>query len=265
MRVDLHNHTIYCNHATGTMQEYIDRANEVGIDIFGFSCHAPMKFDEKYRMSLTNMYSYFQQLEDLKVYVKHKQYDIKILKGLEVDYILDYEYLLEDSVLNADIDYLIGSVHFIGEWGFDNPELISGWKQHGIFETWNTYLDSIQSMANTRHFQIVGHFDLPKVFGSIMPDELNKKVESTLEILHKNNLVLEVNASGLRKDIKEQYPAIGVLKKAKEIGLDITLGSDAHSVSQIGFGYETCIEILKKIGFKEVAIFNNKNKIMVSL
>ena len=45
MRVDLHNHTYYCNHAEGSMQDYIDAALREGIDIFGFSCHAPMDFD----------------------------------------------------------------------------------------------------------------------------------------------------------------------------------------------------------------------------
>ena len=32
MRVDLHNHTTLCNHATGTVEEYVQRAIELGID-----------------------------------------------------------------------------------------------------------------------------------------------------------------------------------------------------------------------------------------
>jgi len=51
LRVDLHNHTPYCNHATGSPREFVERAIEVGIDIFGFSEHAPMDFDHKYRLS----------------------------------------------------------------------------------------------------------------------------------------------------------------------------------------------------------------------
>ena len=51
MRVDLHNHTTFCNHANGTMEEYILKAIDLGIDIFGFSDHAPMDFDPKYRMT----------------------------------------------------------------------------------------------------------------------------------------------------------------------------------------------------------------------
>ena len=51
MRVDLHYHTTFCNHATGSMEDYIKIAIELKIDIFGFSCHAPMDFEPKYRMS----------------------------------------------------------------------------------------------------------------------------------------------------------------------------------------------------------------------
>ena len=51
LRIDLHNHTYLCNHASGTMEEYVQEAINKGIDIFGFSCHAPMNFDIKYRMT----------------------------------------------------------------------------------------------------------------------------------------------------------------------------------------------------------------------
>ena len=48
MRIDLHNHTVRCNHAIGSMEEYIKRAIELKIDIYGFSEHAPMEFDKHY-------------------------------------------------------------------------------------------------------------------------------------------------------------------------------------------------------------------------
>ena len=50
MKIDLHNHTIRCNHAEGTIEEYIQKAILLGIDIYGFSEHAAMDFDEKYRL-----------------------------------------------------------------------------------------------------------------------------------------------------------------------------------------------------------------------
>lgn len=51
-------------------------------------------------------------------------------------------------------------------------------------------------------------------------------------------MVLEINPAGLRKPINETYPSKQLLELAYELGIDITFGSDAHSVEQVGFMYE---------------------------
>ena len=262
MRVDLHNHTIYCNHASGSMEEYIQRAMALGIDIFGFSCHAPMDFDTKYRMSKSMLPTYLSKIEDLSTKYSDK---ITILSALEVDFILGREDLLLGSVLDSNVDYLIGSVHFLGEWGFDNPEFVGEWSRRGVEATWALYLDSVQKMAETKLFNIMGHFDLPKLFGSKIPKNMLQKVTDTLEILHKNDLVIEINAAGLRKKINEQYPSLEILKIAKEIGIDITFSSDAHAIEQVGSSYETCLKIAKSVGYTKAVYFTKKEKKYVEI
>lgn len=258
MRVDLHNHTAYCNHASGSMESYLQKASDIGIDIFGFSCHAPMNFDTKYRMSFEQLPLYFSEIPST-------YNGMEVLRALEVDYILGREDLLNEAVLRADVDYLIGSIHFLGDWGFDNPEFIGEWRNRGVFATWEAYFNSLQSMIKTGSFQIVGHFDLPKLFGNLMPESLFEKMEDTLKLMRDMDMVLEVNSAGLRKHIKEQYPSLNILKKAKDFGLDVTLCSDAHSVLDIGFGYSLCVDILKDVGFNRVAIFRKKQKYLVEL
>ena len=116
MRIDLHNHTVLCNHATGSVDEYIQRAIELGIDEYGFSDHAPMNFDPKYRMSLEQKKLYENWINEAKEKYKNQ---IKILLAYEVDYIDGF---LLDEVMKSDVDYLIGSVHFLKNknelWGF---------------------------------------------------------------------------------------------------------------------------------------------------
>lgn len=261
MRVDIHNHTTYCNHATGSIQEYVCRARELGINIFGFSCHAPMDFDSKYRMEFATLPQYIREIR----MIQESCSDMEILCALEVDYILGREDLLSQIVLESPLDYLIGSVHFLDTWGFDNPEFVGEWSKRGVRQTWNHYLDSIESMLKTGYFQIIGHLDLPKIFGSVMPSNLLLKLHDILELARDKDMVLEVNAAGLRKPIREQYPSAEILKIAKELGLDITLSSDAHSVSQIGFGYLECLQLIKCLGFRNLAIFRNKTKVLVNI
>ena len=84
MRVDLHNHTPLCNHAEGEMKEYIQKAIEVGTEYLGFSDHAPMDFDPKYRMKFEQMKEYEQEVLENKSRYKEQ---ITILLGYEVDYL----------------------------------------------------------------------------------------------------------------------------------------------------------------------------------
>ena len=65
MRVDLHNHTSLCKQASGTMEEYIQKAIKEKIDIFGFSCHNPMEVDKQYRMDFAELPFYLQQIDEL--------------------------------------------------------------------------------------------------------------------------------------------------------------------------------------------------------
>ncbi|MBD3808879.1 MAG: histidinol-phosphatase, partial [Epsilonproteobacteria bacterium] len=158
MRIDLHNHTTFCNHAQGSIEEYIQKAIELGIDIYGFSEHAPMDFDEGYRLRFEDMQKYENLVLDAKEKYKNK---IDILLGYEVDFLPRH---IDERVLSRKVDYMIGSVHFINEWGFDNPEFIGGYKTRDIDEIWQIYFDAIEEMAKSGLFDIVGHLDLIKIF-----------------------------------------------------------------------------------------------------
>ncbi len=68
-----------CNHATGSVEEYVKRAIELGIDEYGFACHAPMNFDPKYRMKLEERTLYEKWVNEAKEKYKDK---IKIFISL---------------------------------------------------------------------------------------------------------------------------------------------------------------------------------------
>lgn len=255
MRIDLHNHTTLCRHATGTIDDYITKAIEQDIAIYGFSCHAPMEFDPFFRMKLSEFPKYYEMV--LKARQKYQD-KIEILLGLEVDFIAGREDLLEKSILEAKLDYLIGSVHFLGDWGFDNPDFIGEYAKKDMAQCWKLYLNSITQMAQSGLFEIVGHFDLLKIFGYKPPEDLKPLINSTLQAIKDNQMVLEINAAGLRKPIKETYPDLEILKVVKKFEIPITFGSDAHSLDQVGFGYETCLHLAKTVGYKQAVFFKNK-------
>jgi len=218
MRVDLHNHTTRCNHAEGTIDEYIEKAIAEGIDIFGFSDHAPMDFDPRYRMG-------FEEMEDYENDVKtaREKYadQIDIRLGYEVDYLPGY---IDERVLHADVDYLIGSVHFIDKWGFDNPEFIGKYESANIDAIWQDYFDLIEAMAKEGKFDIVGHLDLIKVFKDLPKTDVRLIAKKAMDAIKAANMVIELNAAGYRKPIGEAYPSRELLEIAFEKEIPITFG-----------------------------------------
>ena len=258
IRVDLHNHTTRCNHAEGTVDEYIQRAIELGIDIYGFSEHAPMDFDPEYRLAFEEMEAYTNEILTAKERYKN---DIQLLLGYEVDWLRGH---MDERVLNADVDYLIGSVHFIDKWGFDNPEFIGGWKEKNIDEIWQAYFEAPRAMAKSGKFDIVGHLDLIKVFKFMPTQDTRILAKDALLAIKKSNMVLELNTAGLRKPIGEIYPSRELLEEAYSLDIPITFSSDAHAVEQIGAGYELATTLAKDIGYTKAVTFQGRDKQLIT-
>ena len=252
MIVDLHNHTALCNHAEGTIEQYILNAIDSKIAIFGFSDHAPMNFDPKYRMKFEEMLGYEKKILDAK---KKYQNKITILLGYEVDYLPNK---MDRRVLNADVDYLIGSVHFLEGWGFDNPEFLGKWKEQNIDEIWQKYFDTIEEMANSKLFDIVGHFDLIKVFKFMPTKEILPMAKKALLAIKKSGMVLELNVAGYRKDVKEAYPSKELLEGAYKLDIPITFASDAHKPEQVALFNNEITKLARSVGYTKCAYFEKR-------
>jgi histidinol-phosphatase (PHP family) len=249
MIVDLHNHTPLCNHAEGEIDEYIEAAIKAGTKIFGFSDHAPMDFDPEYRMKFEDMQQYEAAVKKAKKIYKEQ---IEVLLGYEVDYLPGH---MDRRVLEADVDYLIGSVHFLQGWGFDNPEFIAKWQEQDIDEVWQNYFNTIEAMALSGYFDIVGHFDLIKIFNYMPKGSIVAMAAKALEAIKESKMVLEINVAGYRKPIAEPYPSYDLLREAYKMEIPITLSSDAHKPEQVGLYNQEVMQMICEAGYKKVSYF----------
>ncbi len=258
MLIDLHNHTPLCNHAQGELFEYIEKAIEAKTQYFGFSDHAPMEFDSHYRMRFEQMQNYEKEVLNLK---KKYQNKITILLGYEVDFLVGY---MDTRVLNAQVDYLIGSIHFIDDWGFDNPEFIGRYENENLDEIWQKYFNAVEEMAKSKLFDIVGHLDLIKVF-KYMPSRAITDIAKNAMLAIKNaDMALELNVAGLRKPIKETYPSLELLQMAYKLEIPITFGSDAHQPEQVGLYSDEIQQMAKTVGYTQCAIFENRKRRLIN-
>lgn len=258
MSVDLHNHTILCNHASGSEEEFVQKAIEEKIQYFGFSDHAPMNFDPKYRMKFEQMNEYEQNVLNVKEKFKN---DINILLAYEVDFLEGY---IDKRVLQANVDYLIGSVHFIDKWGFDNPEFIGQYKNKDINKIWEEYFEAIESLAKSKLFHIVGHIDLIKVFNFLPTKDIKSIAHKSIKEIKKADMVVELNAAGFRKPVKEAYPSNSIMELLAEYDIPITFSSDAHKPEQIGYKKDELYRLAKLYGYTKCATFIKKERQMIN-
>jgi histidinol-phosphatase (PHP family) len=259
MKIDLHNHTVRCNHATGTVDAYIKRAIELGIDVYGFSEHAPMDFDEGYRIGFDQMGDYEADILSARERYADR---IDIRLGYEVDWLPGH---MDARVLEADVDFLIGSVHFLDRWGFDNPEFIGEWQARDVDTVWGEYFSAVAAMAESGLFDIVGHLDLIKIFDHWPSREIVLLARPALEAIARSNMVLEINTAGLRKPVGALYPDRTLLQEAYRLGIPITFGSDAHAIDQVGAGLEQAYALAKAIGYDRAATFRRRERQMVKI
>ncbi|WP_345970628.1 histidinol-phosphatase HisJ family protein [Sulfurimonas sp. HSL1-6] len=259
MKIDLHNHTSLCNHAEGSVDEYVAAAIAAGIDVFGFSDHAPMDFDPKYRMKFEEMEQYHGMVMDAREKYEGK---IDILFGYEVDYLEGH---MDTRVLSADVDYLIGSVHFLDEWGFDNPEFIGQYEHEDIDVIWERYFKQVETMAKSGLFDIVGHLDLIKVFKFMPKRDIVSIAAPALDAVAAAGMTMEINVAGYRKPVAEAYPSPDLLRAAFERGIPVTFGSDAHTPGQIGLFRDEAEALARETGYTECVYFRNRKPYSVAL
>ena len=261
---DYHMHTPLCRHAGGQPSEYAARAVAVGLTEIGFSDHSPMRRDgfDNWRMR-------FDQLDEYVESVRRVQKDsagLVVKLALEVDYLPGHEEWIRELAARHPWDYLIGSVHYISDsWVVDNPEEVAKWKGRDPYEVWAAYFDRLNQAADSKLFDIIGHADLPKKFNIYPKQDCAPLFNRFLETAQKQNVVIELNTAGLRKDCREIYPSRAFLQLAVQKKVPITFGSDAHAPSEVGSAFAEAIALALAVGYTHSCHFSQRRRTEVPL
>lgn len=254
---DYHMHTPLCGHAVGQPEEYVQQGIKEGLLEMGFSDHAPFVHivDPRITMNRDQLPEYHRMIEDVQ---KRFADQIKIKIALEVDYLPEYEEQTREVISGYPYDYLIGSVHFIKDWAFDDPYARESWDDKDVNQVYCDYYELLRKSALSGMFDIIGHCDLVKKFGNRATVDMSAEIHETAEVFKETGMVIEINTAGLRKPVKEMYPSLDCLKIYNEHGVLLTFGSDAHDPKDVACDYEKAFELAKAAGFKEYYIFNQR-------
>lgn len=251
---DYHMHTPLCGHAVGEPAEYARTAVSLGLTEIGFSDHAPFVHteDPKVTMGIKQLPQYYRMIEDVR-----KQFvgSLIIKIAIEADYIPGYEDKTKAILDDYPYDYVIGSVHFIKDWGFDNPDERGHWDQKDVNQVYRDYHELLRGCAQTGMYDIMGHVDLVKKFGHRPDIDLSDEVRKTAQVFKECGVAIEINTSGLRKPVQEMYPALDNLRIYCEEGVPVTFGSDSHDPGDVGKDFDKARELALKAGYDSYVLF----------
>ncbi len=244
---DYHMHTPLCHHAVGEPVDYAAHALKVGLREIGMSDHSPMERDDfdDWRMSFANLDEYVEKVR--RAQREYPQLSIKL--SLEVDYLPGHEEWIRELAARHPWDYFIGSVHYVSEsWDLDNPKKLSEWSRRDPFEVWTAYFERLTQAAESRLFDTIGHADLCKKFCFYPEQDCTHLFRAFLKAASRNNIAIEINTAGLRKDCKEMYPSPAIVRLAQEYRVPLTFGSDAHAPGEVGLNFAEAIQLARDSG-----------------
>lgn len=266
MLVDYHTHHYRCGHAEGNLVDYVEAAIAAGLAEIGLSDHSPIYHlgDDPHprphtAMSQSELPAYIAELRAVQERYADR---ITVRLGVESDYVLGWDAHYRSLWSQYPLDYVIGSVHWLNSWSIFEPQLPPG---RTAEEVYVEYLHTTQAAARSGVYDIIGHLDCLKTAGHLPERAITPLLEETVRVLAECDVTVELNTSGWRKSIAECYPRAELLACCQHYGVPVTLSSDAHAPTHVGYGFDAAVSLLADIGFTEIATFARRKRWMVPL
>ncbi|MGH9182762.1 MAG: PHP domain-containing protein [Acidimicrobiales bacterium] len=254
--------------------DYCDRAGAAGVSEIALTEHL-FRFrqadavlggwwrDEPEGALATAMAAWWQaeQGGDLDSYVEvvlaAKSAGLPVALGLEVDHYPGRMHQVAELLAGYPFDVLLGSVHWVGAWGFDNLEDLSfaaEWEARPIEAVWDAYTEGLEELADSGVCDVLAHPDLCKVSGRrpALPEEFYDRMADAAA---RSGMAAEVSSAGWRKPAAEAYPAPPLLDRLAARAVPVTTASDAHGPGRVAERRADLAALLDAAGYRSLQAY----------
>jgi DNA polymerase (family 10) len=200
LRGALHCHTDYSD-GTATIEEMATAAQERGWDYIGISDHSESAF---YAGGLKRDKLLLQREEIDRLNARMKGF--RILSGIEADILADGRLDYDAAILDS-FDYVVGSIH--SRFSMDGDAMTK----------------RVLAALDDPHLTILAH---PTGRLLLTREPYVIDIEAVLEKAVRVGVAVELNADPHRLDLDWRY-----CRQAKELGVMIAIGPDAHSTAAL--------------------------------
>jgi histidinol-phosphatase (PHP family) len=268
MLTDYHNHLERGSLSIDYLTQFTETAKRKGIAHFGISEHAYHFYQTK--NILSNPWIEERRIYDMNDYVQlfHNAWNqnIDVKMSIEMDYTPGKHEEMKGFINSYEFDYVIGSIHWIDDFGIDLAEFRTEWEKRDLHTVYLKYYDQVVTLAESNLFDIVGHLDLVKIFNYVPTDVdfLLEQYERATTALANSKTCVEISTAGLRKPTKKIYPDRRLVEMCFKKGIPIVFSSDAHKPEHVGADYDQAIELARQVGYKTIMTFSKGERKEVS-
>lgn len=250
MKTNYHMHTVWCD-GKDTPEAMVVSAIAKGFDVVGFSSHALLPGGDPGTLSPETAPKYVAEIRALAAKYAGR---IKILCGVEADYVPGEAVPDRSSYAALGVDYVIGSVHYVVKDGARHPvdhtpEILAQTIRdvyHGDARALaRDYFAQQRDMASRFDFDVIGHPDLIRKFNGRLAcfDEsapwYREELRLTADAFAASGKIVEVNTGAISRGwMDDAYPSPEFRRLLRERGVRFILGSDAHAADAIDCAFD---------------------------
>ena len=268
--IDSHSHTFYSKHAVGSVDELVCASIAAGVKVLTITDHAPFPVDANNRLLDVELERYFADIEQAR---QRYQGQIRILRGLEFDYMPGADAWNRELIERHALDFAIGSVHYVEVPG---EPMVKVWELPRLAAEafLDRYFADLEGLLQCGLFDAVGHADT--LLRGVPEEIVMRRFEPLLPLFADGAVAYELNASGIRKSSLEpgsgrevhgqwSYPSRGLLPMLLARGAAFTVGSDAHDPRDAGAGIDEMLSQLQPLGLGSISYYEARRRVDVPL
>lgn len=205
----------------------------------------------------------------VEVALAAKAEGLPVVLGLEVDHYPGRMHEVAAILDGYPFDVLLGSIHWLGAWGFDNlasPVFRDEWDRRDVEAVWRAYTDAMDELADSGTCDVLAHPDLVKVHGRFpAPAAVDECHARMAEAAARSRMAAEVSSAGWFKPVGEAYPARSLLERFHAAGVPITTASDAHKLERVAAKRPEIRDLVRSAGYTELCAFDGRRPRAVAL
>lgn len=241
-REDGHVHTELCNHARGTMEEYVLAAIDKGLKTIVFLEHLEVGINYFERTWLTP--DLFERYREEGEKLRRRYQDrIAVRLGVEVGYHPAAVAEINAFLKRTPWDRIGLSYHFLAAEDGTHLNLLSrqqanldAFTRFGVERAVDAYLAGLEEAVERIDAHVLCHLDAPLRHHPdlVFTPAHHRRIERIVKAAVRRGLALEINTSGFRHARKAPYPAPWMIRYALDRGMTLVAGSDAHQPRDVG-------------------------------